>query len=502
MLLRMEFTQPLARAKGVRMQFGGNEVLHGVDRDLLPGEVHAITGENGAGKSTLARILAGIYRPSGGTVEVNGREVSFRSPTDAMAAGVALVHQEPMTFDHLTVAENIFLGAQPRKLGLIDWAKMNQDSKEILKSLGQTFDPTIPVGNLTLAGKQMVEVAGALAQGARVIILDETTAALSPGEVEELFAVVRRLRDEGRAIATVSHRLPEVFSLCDRVTVLRDGSKVGEVKPSVSDISDVVRMMVGRDLETVSGTNKEPGETVVSVQNLTLPGASNITFEVKKGEIVALAGLVGSGRTEIAHGLFGITPLQSGQIEIDNWTVTPRDPRHAVKLGVALVPEDRLQHGIVSQMSLAQNVSLPILSRLGKVFARTKKEEALTQGWITKLGVVCRGPGQPIGQLSGGNQQKLVLGKWLETKPKLLIVDEPTRGVDVGAKAAVHQLMRELADSGLAIIAISSDLPEVLTIADRILVMHEGRIVQEFKRGHASEESIMLAATGQGADAA
>src|SRR5579862_725543 len=250
MLARMYSGEPLACARGIRVQFGGNEVLKGVDFDLRPGEIHAITGENGAGKSTLARVLAGIYRPSGGTVEVGGRAVHFRSASDAVAAGIALVHQEPMTFDDLSVAENIFLGVRPRKLGLVDWSAMNARAAEILTSLGQSFHPRTPVGRLSLAGRQMVEVASALAQGAKVILLDETTAALSPGEVDELFAVVRRLRDEGRGIGIVSHRLPEVFRLCDRVTVLRDGAKVGEVRPPDSDIATVVRMMVGRDLET------------------------------------------------------------------------------------------------------------------------------------------------------------------------------------------------------------------------------------------------------------
>ena len=498
----MELVAPLASARGIRVQFGGNEVLHGVDLELRPGEIHAITGENGAGKSTLARVLAGIYRPSGGHVEIQGRPVAFRSASDAMAAGVALVHQEPMTFDDLTVAENIFLGSRPRRFGLVDWSAMNERAARILASLGQTFDPRMPVGRLSLAGRQMIEVAGALAQGAKVILLDETTAALSPGEVDELFTVVRRLRDEGRAIGIVSHRLPEVFSLCDRVTVLRDGAMVGEVKPGESDIATVVRMMVGRDLEVaIRGTNK-PGVTALRVAGLTLPGVRDVSLEVRAGEIVALAGLVGSGRTEIAHALFGISHPSAGQIELTGKVVTIKNPRHALQLGLALVPEDRLLHGIVAPMSLAKNVSLPVLSRLGRPFLHDTAERNAAKEWISKLGVVCRGPDQPIAQLSGGNQQKLVIGKWLGIQPRLLIVDEPTRGVDVGAKAAVHQLLRELAEGGLAILVISSDLPEVLTLADRVLVMREGSIVRELPGAEATEEAIMLAATGQEANAA
>lgn len=500
MLARMN-SSPLAAARGARVQFGGNEVLKGVDLELLPGEVHAITGENGAGKSTLAKVLAGIYRPSGGHVEVNGTPVTFRTASDAVAAGVALVHQEPMTFDDLTVAENIFLSSRPRKGGLVDWAAMNARSAEILQGLGQPIDPRMPVGKLSLAGRQMVEVAAAVAQSARVILLDETTAALSPGEVDELFRVVRRLRDEGCAIGIVSHRLPEVFSLCDRVTVLRDGAKVGEIRPSESDIPSVVRMMVGRDLETAARATTSPGNAVISVKGLRVKGVDGVDLEVRRGEIVALAGLVGSGRTEIAHAIFGIDRLDAGQVELEGRPISLRGPREALRAAIALVPEDRLMHGVVAEMSLAENVSLPVLGRLGRPFLHEKAERGMTQTWIDRLKVVCRSPRQPISQLSGGNQQKLVIGKWLGIEPKLLIVDEPTRGVDVGAKAAVHQLMRELAEGGLAILAISSDLPEVLTIADRVLVMREGKIVKEIAGADGTEESIMLAATGQESNA-
>ncbi|MHB8634860.1 MAG: sugar ABC transporter ATP-binding protein [Fimbriimonadaceae bacterium] len=498
----MQSAEALASARGIRVQFGGIEVLKGVDLDLRPGEIHAITGENGAGKSTLAKVLAGIYRPSSGTVEISGTQVAFRSPSDAVAAGVALVHQEPMTFDHLSVAENIFLGARPRRLGLVDWSAMNTRAAAILAGLGQAFDPRTPVGHLNLAARQMVEVASAVAQGAKVILLDETTAALSPGEVDELFAVVKRLRDEGRAIAFVSHRLAEVFALCDRVTVLRDGAKVGEVRPGESDVPTVVRMMVGRDLDVAELDRSAPGPAVLRVYDLTVPGVHGVNLQVHAGEIVALAGLVGSGRTEIAHALFGIDHPSAGRIELGGQAMAIKDPRHALRLGVALVPEDRLRHGILAPMSLAHNVSLPILSRISRFFLHNQVESGLTQEWIAKLGVVCRGPEQPISQLSGGNQQKLVIGKWLGTEPRLLIVDEPTRGVDVGAKAEVHKLLRDLASQGLAILVISSDLPEVLTIADRVLVMREGVIARAFDAADATEEKIMLAATGQEADAA
>ena len=489
-------SSPLVAARGIRVQFGGIEVLKGVDLELLPGEVHAVTGENGAGKSTLAKIIAGIYRPSTGSVEVGGRPRTFKSASDAAAAGVALVHQEPMTFNDLTVAENIFVGERPSRLGLIDWSAMNARAAEILAGLGQQIDPRSPMGRLSLAKRQMVEVAGALAQGARVLLLDETTAALSPAEVDELFTIVRRLRDEGCAIGIVSHRLQEVFSLCDRVTVLRDGAKVGEIKPGESDIPTVVKMMVGRELEAHQRSSSKPGEPVLRARQLRVSGAgSPVDFEVRAGEIVALAGLVGSGRTELAHALFGIEPATGGEIELDGRAVRIAGPREALRLGVALVPEDRLAHGVVAAMSLAENVSLPILGRLGRPFLHERAERATTDGWIAKLGVVCRGARQPISQLSGGNQQKIVIGKWLGIEPKLLIVDEPTRGVDVGARAEVHRLLVELASRGAAVLVISSDLAEVLALADRVLVMAEGRIAGELSRNDATEERILQVAS-------
>lgn len=492
------------RVRGVEVSFGGLAVLKGVDLDLLAGEVHAITGENGAGKSTLARVVAGIVIPQRGSIEASGRSVHFRKPTEALEAGVALVHQEPMTCDTLTVAENVFLTNRPRtKLGTVDWKAMNDRAARALRRLGQTFDPGTPVGRLTLAGRQMVEVAAALVQGAKVLLLDETTAALSPKEVDELFSAVRMLRDQGCAIAFVSHRMNEVFSICDRITVLRDGVVSGQATTGDVTIPEVVRMMIGRDLEQPVARESKPRTPVLTVRRLQLSEASpEVDFNVDAGEIVVLAGLVGSGRTEVALALVGVVPWKSGVVTLLGQTIKTANPREALAKGIVLVPEDRLRHGIFVHQRIDENLTLPILDRLGWPWQRPGRQAAISDSWIKRLAVVCRGRSQVIGELSGGNQQKVVLAKWLETRPRLLIVDEPTRGVDVGAKAEVHRVLREFADAGVAVLAISSDIAEVLNLADRVLVMRESRIVADMAAQDANEEAILLAATGAGADAA
>lgn len=480
------------------MSFGEVEVLHGVDFQLLPGEVCAITGENGAGKSTLAKILAGVHRPTAGAIQVNGKPVSFQNPLDAGRAGIALVHQEPLTFPDLTVAENIFVGAQPRsKLRTVDWRRMEAEASALLKSLDLDINPKSLVQGLSQADRQMVEVASALALDARVIFFDETTASLTPKEVEDLFAIIRRLRQEGRAIAIVSHRLEELFSICDRVTVLRDGSKVGGMPIADTSIPDVIRLMVGRELKESSASAGTPGKQVLTVQNLTVPRRlKDVSFEVRAGEIVGMAGLVGSGRTDVAHCLYGLTRF-AGALALNGQPFSPKNPMRAMQSGVALVPEDRQHHGVLAPMAISQNISLPILRRLTKLWLAPATESALAKTWIEKLRVVCQGPLQPIRELSGGNQQKVSVARALETQPKLLVVDEPTRGVDVGAKAEVHALLREIAAGGMAILMISSDLPEVLELSDRILVMREGSIVQEFPRAEATQDKVLFAATGQ-----
>jgi len=486
----------LVSVRGIGMAFAGVEVLKGVDLELRPGEVHAITGENGAGKSTLAKLIAGVHRPVRGEVVVRGEAKRFDGPSSATKEGIALIHQEPLTFPDLTVAENIFVGNHPRtKAGLVDWPTLNAQANEALRNLGSKLSAEIKVKDLSVADQQMVEVAAALTHDAKVLILDETTASLTPKEVEELFAIVRRLRDQGCALAFVSHKLEEVFEICDRITVLRDGHKVGEVLAKESNPAEVIRMMVGRDLEATTHAPVPESEPILTVEGLSVPGrVQDVSFSVKKGEILALAGLVGAGRTDVAHALAAVNPPASAAISLEGLPVKPKNPREALRLGIALVPEDRQHHGLLMPFPISANATLPTLRGL---WLNDRGEKETAQGWIGKLKVACRGPMQPVRELSGGNQQKVVLAKALIARPKVLIVDEPTRGVDVGAKAEVHRLLRELADEGLGVLMISSDLPEVLSLADRVLVMRAGQIVGEFDPRVCTQEEIMFAATGE-----
>jgi len=488
------------------MAFAGVEVLKGVDIDLFPGEVHGLIGENGAGKSTLGKLIAGVYRPTGGTISIGGVSRSLGSPRQAMELGVALIHQEPLTFPDLDVAENIFIGRQPMNgLRQVDWKAMAARAGELLQSLGVGLDPKTKVRGLSVADQQMVELAAALSQNAKVLILDETTASLTPKEVAELFVIVRRLRDQGCAIAFVSHRLDEVFEICDRITVLRDGEKVGERIPKDGGIPGIIQLMVGRELalEKPSHTDKSTADIVLDVEGLAQGTIfSDVSLSVRRGEIVGMAGLVGAGRTDVARAIFGITRPTAGSIRIEGREVTIRNPKEAMSEGLALVPEDRQHHGLLMPVSVADNACLAILRSLARAGWVNRSEiESRSKEYVGKLRIALRDVHQPVRDLSGGNQQKVVLSKWLMTQPKVLILDEPTRGVDVGAKAEVHRLMRELADSGLAILMISSDLQEVLTVSERVLVMREGRLVRSFNPGEATQETIMLAATGQEAHA-
>ncbi|MBN9503259.1 MAG: hypothetical protein BGO01_16275 [Armatimonadetes bacterium 55-13] len=496
--------EPLISARQIKMSFGGVEVLHGVDLNLYPGEVHAITGENGAGKSTLAKIIAGVHRPTAGELVLNGQPTRLANPKDAAAKGISLIHQEPLTFPDLTVAENIYAGNHPRtKARLVDWKTLREEAATTMANLGLRLSPDAPVKGLSVADQQMIEVASALTHNAQVLILDETTASLTPKEVEELFEIVRRLKAEGRALAFVSHKLEEVFEICDRITVLRDGSKVAELTTQDSSPAEVIRHMVGRDIEATAVTRHHKDQAPrLSIQNLSVPGrVHNVSFDVKPGEVVALAGLVGAGRTDIAHALVGATKMSSGTVQIDGATVEIKTPLDAQKKGLALVPEDRQHHGLLLPLSIAENATLPILENLFKFWVKGSEQVSISKEWIDRLRVACVGPMQPVGSLSGGNQQKVVLAKAVLTKPKVLIVDEPTRGVDVGAKSEVHRLIRELASEGLAVLMISSDLPEVLAVSDRILVMRAGKLVAEYERDQATQESIMFDAAGEAAHA-
>ncbi|CAN5723916.1 sugar ABC transporter ATP-binding protein [soil metagenome] len=486
---------PLVCARGLRMAFGGTEVVKGVDIDLLPGEVHAIMGENGAGKSTVAKMIAGVYLPTSGSVEAFGQPAHFANPRQALERGVALIHQEPLTFPDLTVAENVFVGHQPLKGRRVDWAAMHGRAEVLLKSLGAKFSSRALAGGLSVADQQTIELAAALAHDARVLLMDETTASLTPKEVEELFETVRRLRDEARALAFVSHRLGEIFAISDRITVMRDGEKVAELRTSETDPAELVRLMVGREVASSRHPVRRPtAEPILRVKALTKRGQfENVNLEVRPGEIVGLAGLVGAGRTEVCEAIFGVARPDAGTVEVSGEAVSLKSPREAVAKGLAMVPEDRQHHGLLLPMSIAANATL---SSLRGLWLAPKKDGAMATPFVERLRTVCRTVEQPVQELSGGNQQKVVLAKWLMTGPKVLILDEPTRGVDVGAKEEVHRAIRELVEAGLAILLVSSDLNEVLELSDRVLVMREGRLVGEFDGDAATPERVMGAATG------
>jgi ABC-type sugar transport system ATPase subunit/ribose/xylose/arabinose/galactoside ABC-type transport system permease subunit len=499
MIDRPEKSQAIA-ARSIRKAFGGVPVLEGISFDIRCGEVHTLMGENGAGKSTLMNILAGVHRPDGGTVELFGSPVSLTSPHVALAAGIALIHQEPQNFPDLSIAENLFLGrGVPRgAIRQIHWREMNRRTAEVLASLGVSLDPRRRMSGLSIADQQMVELAGALAQNAKVLLMDEPTAALTPSEVDRLFAIVRKLRDSGVAIVFISHRIPEVFEIADRITVLRDGHCIGTREVKQTDKNEIVRMMVGRPLgEMYEKPDSTPGEVMLRVNDLTSGTRfSGINLTVRAGEIVGIAGLVGAGRTEVAEAIFGIRKRDRGSVEVGGKSVSIRSPRDAIQNGIAYVPEDRARNGLLLPMSIANNTtlaSLPSVSAFG--FISGAREAAMAESWRGTLKTRLREVSQPVNELSGGNQQKVVLARWLETKPKVLIVDEPTRGIDVGAKAEVHHVLAELARQGTAILMISSDLPEVIAMSDRVLVMKEGRLTGEFARGAATQEAVMRAAT-------
>jgi rhamnose transport system ATP-binding protein len=494
---------PILKANGIYMAFGGVNVLKNVDFEIFPGEVHGLIGENGAGKSTLAKIIAGVHQPKAGSIELEGKTIEIPSPHAATEHGIALIHQEPLTFPELDIAENIFIGRQPVSSGLkrVDWSEMYRRSSEILQSLGVELDPHSKVRGLSIADQQMVEMAGALSQDAKVLLMDEPTAALTPNEVDDLFTIIRKMRDQGTAIVFISHRLEEIFDICDRITVLRDGELVGVRKPKETNVDEIIHMMVGRPLSALfeKGEGHQVGKPMLEVENLSRTMKfEDISFEVRAGEIVGVAGLIGSGRTEVARALFGTLDIDKGTVRLDGKEVKIKHPRQALSLGLIYLPEDRQHHGLLMPMSVTENTTLTIVDQLARGgWVQERIEREITEEYVDKLRIALRSISQPVKELSGGNQQKVVLSKWLLTKPKVMILDEPTRGIDIGAKSEVHRLMGELATQGIAILMISSELPEILAMSDRILVMREGRITAHFTKNEATAERIMAAATGQ-----
>lgn len=491
------------RTKGIDMAFGGVYVLKDIDFEIYPGEVHGLIGENGAGKSTLIKILAGVHQPKAGEIILREKVVQVPNPHAAVDMGIAMIHQEPQTFPDLDVAENIFIGRQPMTDGLrrVDWSKMYGHAEEILNSLGVEFDPHTKVRVLSIADQQMVEMAGALSQNAQILFMDEPTAALTPTEVEDLFAIMNNLREQGTAIVFISHRLEEIFDICDRITVLRDGELIGERKPEETSTDEIIHMMVGRPLSSLYERNVEQkiGEPVLEVKNLSRTQKfDGITFDVRAGEVVGMAGLVGAGRTDVARALFGALGIDSGTIRIDGEEVKITRPRQALAHGLVYVPEDRQRNGLLMQMSIEKNMTLAVLERIApNGWLNEKSENKIAQEYVKKLSIVLRNIRQPVRELSGGNQQKVVLSKWLLAEPKVMLMDEPTRGIDIGAKSEVHRLIGELAAEGMAILMISSELPEILAMSDRIIVMREGRISGHFTKEEATAERVIAAATGQ-----
>jgi rhamnose transport system ATP-binding protein len=498
----------LVRMRGVSKSFGAVAALRDARLDLHAGEAHGLVGENGAGKSTLVKMLAGVHAPDAGELLLDGSAVTFTGPADARAAGIAVIYQEPTLFPDLSVAENIFMGRHPlRSAGRfdrrIDRERMRRETAELFVRLGVHLDPDRPARGLSIADQQLVEIARALSLHARILVMDEPTASLSGSEVERLFAVVRALRDGGAAVLFVSHRLDEVFSLCQRITVMRDGSWVSTDPASALTVDQVVRRMVGREVSSLFPDQEtHPGDALLEVRGLSTRGTfADVSFQVRAGEVVALAGLVGAGRTEVIRAIFGIDRYDSGEVLVAGRRLPPGRPAAAIAAGVALVPEDRRQQGLVMALSVERNTTLPrrwSLSRLG--FLGTARERADASIWARRLQVKAARLSNPVATLSGGNQQKVVLAKWLSTSPRVLLVDEPTRGIDIGTKAEVHQLLSNLAADGVAVLMVSSELPEVLGMADRVLVMHEGRLVRELDRAEATEEAVMFAATGQGVE--
>ena len=486
--------------RGIDKSFGGNAVLKNAGFLLDDGEVHTLMGENGAGKSTLMKILTGVYTKDAGQVIVDGKEVCYNNPQEAEKAGIVFIHQELNVLFDLTVEENMFLGKEIKKVfGICDRKAMRKRVQEILDMLGVDIDPTQRMDELSIGQQQMIEIAKALMVDAKVLIMDEPTAALTQSETEVLFKVVNSLRQKGVSIVYISHRMEEIFELCDRITILRDGTYIDTKRIADIDMNDIVKMMIGREIgERYPVRNSKIGDVAFEVKNLNCPGAfENVSFEVRAGEVLGVSGLMGAGRTEIMQAIFGNMPNVTGQLFLDGKEIKNKNPQQAIQNGIGFITEDRKVEGLMLEESIMKNISLANLGRIsnGGVINKKKEQELVNKG-IEELRIRCFGPQHECNNLSGGNQQKVIFAKWIYTNPKVLILDEPTRGVDIGAKKEIYNIINELAAKGVAIIMVSSELPEVLGMSDRVMVVREGEVRGILNKEEANQESIMTLATG------
>ncbi|HZP20356.1 MAG TPA: sugar ABC transporter ATP-binding protein [Bauldia sp.] len=498
----------LLRMSGISKSFPGVQALQDVHLEVGHGEIHALLGENGAGKSTLLKILSGAQSPDRGEIVFDGKPVTLANPHAAQRLGIVTIYQEFTLAPNITIAENVFIGREPGRNGFVNWRRMAAETRAITTRIGLDLNPMTLVRDLSVAEQQMVEIARALSMDSRLIVMDEPTSALSSSEVDKLYRIVRDLKAQGLGIIFVTHRLEEVMQICDRYTVLRDGKYVGSGAVAETDVDGIIKMMVGREVHALFARRESTatGEVALAVEGLTRRGnqqdphaavLDGVSLSVRKGEILGIAGLVGAGRTEMARAVFGADPFDSGRVVVDGQPVRIRSPRDAISHGIGLVPEDRKQQALFLALAIRMNISMASLGNLDRmgIFVDEKAEQKVVEEYRRALNIRMASPEQLVVNLSGGNQQKVVLARWLALRPKVLIVDEPTRGIDVGAKVEVHNLLYEMARTGIAIIAISSELPEVMAISDRIVTMREGRVTGAISRADATQEKLMAMMT-------
>lgn len=486
--------------RNIDKRYGGIEALKHVSLQLKKGEVLCLCGENGAGKSTLMKILAGVETPTDGEIYIGGKAAHITKPTDAFEYGISMVHQELIQIEQMTIAENIYVGRYKTKGGFIDKKRLRQNTKQLLERLGVSYDPDSLIRQYSIAKRQIIEIAKALSHDLSIIVFDEPTAALTIEETENLYRIIRKLKEEGVAVILISHRMEDIFAVGDRVAVLRDGENSGTLNVGEATVDDIVRLMIGRKMtKQFPEKSNQVGETVLCVNHLTNDRITDVSFELKKGEILGIAGLVGAGRTELLRAVFGADPC-TGEVLLKGESIRKRTPMDSIRRGIAMVPEDRKGQGLILDQSLLQNMALSILDRLSVAgFVKAGRESDVCEEYMESLRIRASGKGMMVRMLSGGNQQKVVLGKCLASKPEILLLDEPTRGVDVGAKAEIYKIINDLAKEGMSIIVVSSEMTELLGISDRILVMHEGHLSGELSMEEADEESIMRLAISHNA---